>query len=252
MNQQRSYVLACIVLCTTSAPAWSQDGCHAKLRVAQDKTVDPSQRQGAAREARLCFEIRRNTMLQDFAAKGMQMDEGTSAVSGADSGVEQAEDAEADAQSADSFESKYGLGVGIGFSWGRGEERVDDAEVVNGVVRVKRESTDKPRLFLEAHKFLWVNSTRSIGAGPFVSIQSGADDALSSWGLGAMFGFRDDAAKGEHLTGWNLGLGYLWDADVKTLGDGVTADAPLPEGETEIRYKNSPAGSVFVVFSRKF
>lgn len=240
--------IAALALLANSAIALAQEPCRQLLQNAKDRSAEPTSREIAAQQAALCFQ------LPEEAVEKLHGESNAQGVGLADkqAAVAEAKNAEADAKSAIDFEGKLGFGVGIGFSWGRGPERVEDAEVVNGVVRVKRAATDKPRLFLEAHKFVWVNRARGIGVGPFVSVQSGADDALSSWGAGIMFGFREEAKQGDEPTSWNLGVGYLWDADVKTLGDGVVADAPLPEGETDIRYKNTSAGSIFVVFSRKF
>jgi hypothetical protein len=231
-----------------SAVALAQDPCDQLLHKAKDRGVEPTSREIAAQQAALCFQMPKGAVEKLHGESNEQGE----ALADKQAAVAEARNAEADAKSAIDFEGKLGFGVGIGFSWGRGAERVEDAEVVSGVVRVKRAATDKPRLFLEAHKFVWVHRAQGIGVGPFVSVQSGADDALSSWGAGIMVGFREKAKQGDEPTSWNLGLGYLWDADVKTLGDGVVADAPLPEGETEIRYKNTSAGSVFVVFSRRF
>lgn len=168
-----------------------------------------------------------------------------------------AKDREADAASKIDFEERLGLGLGVGYAWGRGPDRVEEAEVVNGVVRVQRSKTDGPRLFFEAHRFLWTFNNHNHGLGPFVSIQTGADDALSSWGVGLMFGAREKATQNKGVAqstsnSWNLGVGYLWDDDVQLLGDGIVANEPLPSGETEIRFKRTSVGSVFMMFSRKF
>ena len=48
-----------------------------------------------------------------------------------------------------------------------------------------------------------------------------------------MIGFRRDRETSESF---NIGIGVVIDPNVQTLGEGITANMPLPTGETAIRY----------------
>lgn len=164
--------------------------------------------------------------------------------------MKEAEDAQEEEEEAGAAKSFMGSNwaVGIGYSFGQGPKRITEAEVVNGVVRVKQDDTDKPIVLLEVHRLFEIGPR--FGVGPFASFQTGSDDAVLGFGVGVQFGWRDSAPKSSG--GFLLGVGYGWTQGVKTLGDGIVANEPLPEGETEIRYKTQSAESIFVFVSRRF
>lgn len=150
----------------------------------------------------------------------------------------------------------FNWGVGLGYSFGMGGQRVESAEVVNGVLRVQSDVTDQPRLVLELHAHLktWPRANGALLAiGPFASIQTAkgesGGDSLSSFAVGVMFGIQDEA---KSTTGWNLGVGYVYDSNVQLLGRGLEDGQPLPTGETEVRFRRASAGGVMVMFSRQF
>lgn len=77
----------------------------------------------------------------------------------------------------------WGLGFGYSFS---DDEAIDDAEIVDGVVRVKSNKKDQPRVVLEFHKYLWCNNKAkdgTRGCGPFVAVAATQDDILSGVGV---------------------------------------------------------------------
>jgi len=149
----------------------------------------------------------------------------------------------------------------LGIDWGMGisasfdtdsTSRVKKAEIVNGVVRVEEESNIALGIVLDAHYFFTVHEKddrATVGAGPFIAIQTSGDNLIDSWALGGMLGFRRDPAKS---TSFNLGLGVRVEPGVKVLGDGLVENQPLPEGETDIRYKTEDRLGIVVVFSASF
>jgi len=146
----------------------------------------------------------------------------------------------------------WSLGIFASFDFGS-DMRVDDAEVINGVVRVTDESSVSLGLALDAHYFWPVHKNTDgkamVGSGPFLAIQTSGEDVIDSWALGAMVGLRRDP---NSAISFNLGLGLRVEPGVKTLGDGIEENKPLPEGETEIRFKETDMTGIVVMFSASF
>lgn len=160
--------------------------------------------------------------------------------------------ADAEEQEEELWAEKSFLGfnwaVGLGYSFGEGPQRVSDAGVVNGIVRIKEDTTDQAVALVEVHHLFELKN--GFGWGPFASAQLGEGDSPLGFGLGLEFGWRDRDPKSSG--GFLLGVGYSWTQGVKTLGDGIVANEPLPEGETEVRFKNQSAGALLVFVSRRF
>jgi hypothetical protein len=148
---------------------------------------------------------------------------------------------------------KFGTGISLTIDTGS-HDRVNDAELVAGVVRVKDEDNAKARILLESHYFFLPQrdffgvSPGDWGVGPFLAIQPGENDIVSAAGLGLMIGFR----RPNSSNSWNIGVGVLYDPDTKTLGDGIRPNQPLPPGETEIRYKERAQKGVVILTSFSF
>ncbi len=168
----------------------------------------------------------------------------------------------------------FGGGYGAVMSLG-GRARIQEAKLVGGIVRVEEDDDVQFGPILEMHKFNWALSSQRlakvgddwvlveelpdgciptgavvrrvplIGAGPFVTLRLGADEVVQSFGFGLMLGFR----KAENDKSLNLGFAYVWDPNVKTLGDGIAANAALPAGETEVRYRTTSQGGILLMFS---
>jgi hypothetical protein len=64
-----------------------------------------------------------------------------------------------------------------------------------------------------------------------------------------MFGLR---RPGDGSGSFNLGVGVLYDMNVRTLGDGIVENQPLPAGETEIRYKERSQSGLMILSSYSF
>lgn len=152
---------------------------------------------------------------------------------------------------------KFGVGLTLTIDAG-GLNRVQEAEVVNGIVRITEERDVIPRLMLETHYFFVPQSNKFFGLfsadkmwgwGPFVGLQNGSDDIIEAIGIGLMIGFRrrEDPAQS-----FNIGLGAIVDPSVKVLGDGIRQDEPLPAGETNIRYKHTDQWGFLIITSYSF
>lgn len=153
------------------------------------------------------------------------------------------------------------FGVGISFTLDVGtSDRITDASLVNGVVRVNDEDNGRARIMLESH-FLFTpdqkidifdldNSgpEKEWGFGPFIALQPGTEDVIEAIGMGLMFGFR----RGEGDESFNIGFGIVVDPNTRILGEGVIANQPLSNGETEVRYKEELQTGFLILSSFSF
>jgi hypothetical protein len=143
----------------------------------------------------------------------------------------------------------WGIGFGYSFS---DDEAIDDAEIVDGIVRVKSNKKEQPRVLLEFHKYLWCNKGAKFGVrgcGPFVAVAATQDELLSGVGMGFMYGFKANPSDSE---GFSIGIGAILDADVKDLADGFKENSAAPSGETAIRYKSESRWSALIFVTRTF
>ena len=170
------------------------------------------------------------------------------------------------------------FGVGMAFSLDLGDrDRVRDAQLVNGIVRVSRGDNVRARLILETHYFFTPQTDFPLfgicnpsrrrsgtqtpspndcasdqpmwGWGPFIAVQPGSDNIIDAIGAGLMVGLR---RPGEGSQSFNIGVGILYDMDVQLLGDGIFENEPLPPGETEIRYRREAQSGLMVMSSYSF
>lgn len=141
-----------------------------------------------------------------------------------------------------------GFGVGIGLSKDIDAGHVvQQAQVINGIIRATERRSDIPRVLLETHYF-WVPTKQDrMGWGPFVAVQSGSGEVIDAISSGLMVGFRrtkaqvniQKNAQGQQTTGepevhtdsFNLGLGFVLDSRAKILRDGLYENKPIPSGE---------------------
>lgn len=148
------------------------------------------------------------------------------------------------------------FGVGISFTLDVGKtDRIREAELVNGIVRVKDEDNGRARIMLESHYFFKPEATPfglekgDFGWGPFMALQPGTDNIIEAVALGAMMGFRRPGAGSESF---NLGLGVVVDPNTRVLGDAIIANEALPTGETAIRYKEEMQTGMLLLASFGF
>jgi len=147
----------------------------------------------------------------------------------------------------------FGMGISL-THYRSGKDRINNASVVNGIVRVDDEQSDQARPTLEIHKYFplkhcWFpNVMCPDGFGPFVAVQLGEKDFINAIGGGLMWGWKE-ASNGNAL---NIGIGAIVDPSVKQLGKGIREDEPLPAGETEVRYRNISQWGFLVMTSFSF
>jgi hypothetical protein len=167
--------------------------------------------------------------------------------------VENAIEAQEKAESKKNF---LGVDFGLGLSLTFDRSRIKEAEVVNGVVRVREEERYIPRVNLETHYFFpmgkqdsGVCSENRCGIGPFLGVLASKDDVVDAVSFGLATGFRKDAKQSESF---NFGIGIVWDRKVKELGDGIRENEPLPAGETQVRFKERGDAGYVLLFSFSF
>jgi hypothetical protein len=147
-------------------------------------------------------------------------------------------------------------GVGVGYSHGF-DDIVEDAEIANGVVRVKKDLTDQPRVILEFHSYLWCRGKErqddvpiQRGCGPFAAVATRDDKAVSGVAAGFMYGWK--TGTGESSTGFSVGVGVILDSGVKKLEDGFREGQPPPAGATTVLLKEESIASAVLFFTRTF
>lgn len=163
------------------------------------------------------------------------------------------EEAKQEKKEADSDVAFMGLNWGLGFGYSFSQDdAIDDAEIVNGIVRIKTEKKEQPRVVLEFHKYFWCASRDSgtaSGCGPYVAVSATADELLSGVGMGFMYGRK---AKIDDSEGFSVGIGVILDGKVKDLGEGFVANEAPPEGETAVRFEEKSRWSALLFVSRTF
>lgn len=144
---------------------------------------------------------------------------------------------------------RWGLGVGFSRSL---SATVDDASIVNGVVRQISDTREQPRALLEYHKLFWCNDGRRVGTrgcGPFVAVAARESKILSGVGFGLVYGQKTSPTEPE---GFSIGFGAVLDANVRDLGDGFVLNQAAPDGETSVRFISKSRWSTLFFVTRNF
>lgn len=145
------------------------------------------------------------------------------------------------------------MGIGLAMTYKHGRDRVQEASIQDGLVRIDKEENRLPKVMLETHYFFTPEKNPNFGWGPFVAIEPNGSGgtAIGSYAIGGMIGFRRKDQPSMEKGSWNLGVGYIVNTNVKTLGDGINENEPLPGSEKTIRYKytNQPGWCFIVSFS---
>lgn len=152
-------------------------------------------------------------------------------------------------KTADEEFAGVNFGVGLGITIDPEPDQVESAQLINGIVRIEESSNNRAQLMLESHMWLTTFKNGLHGFGPYVAIQASESDLLDAMGIGFMYGIRTDANSAQSL---NIGLGYFLRNKVQKLGAGLTANEPLPAGETEIRYRNESDDNIVLTVSFTF
>ncbi len=154
------------------------------------------------------------------------------------------------AKSEDEFLGlKWGIGLGVSSS---SSQAVNNATIVDGVVRVTESAKEQPRLLFEFHRYFWCNDDERVGTrgcGPFVAVAASQERVLSGVGFGFMYGAKTAETEPD---GFSVGVGAILDAKVKDLGNGFSADAAPPNSETSVRFSTKSRWSVVLFVTRTF
>lgn len=150
------------------------------------------------------------------------------------------------------------LGVGVALTVDASNRKpvVESASVINGIVRVDEERNASARIILESHYFFkpekefWFGKLGADrwGHGPFLAVQPGDSEIINAIGFGWMMGFRR-GGESDSRESWNVGFGALIDPSARVLGDGIKKNEPLPQGETDVRFKTEAESSLLLIFS---
>lgn len=150
----------------------------------------------------------------------------------------------------------FNWGLGLAFTYLANNMSIDDAKLVDGVVRVSKEHKRTEAVMFETHYLARINDSyiaklftgTTIGLGPFAAIRVTDSEGknVNAYGAGLMLGFKNSL---DSKNSFNVGFGYFVDKKVKQLGSGITEGQTLPGTETEIRFKETDSGGVMLMFS---
>jgi len=159
----------------------------------------------------------------------------------------------------------WGFGAGLSITFSKSGKRIEDAQVINGTVRVTQDRSVLSRVMLETHYLSRLltkpmgdrcldssGAIKECGLGFFMAVQPGTTHTIEAIGGGLMYGHRrKPGAPATDTSAFNFGIGFVVDPYAKTLGDGIHKDQPLPAGETVVRFKERPiwSGLLFASFS---
>lgn len=162
------------------------------------------------------------------------------------------------AETADAKQKFGGIEFGVGISLTAdigSQDRVVKGSVVNGIVRADQTDNSKARIMLESHYFFTPEKRvfglepNMWGVGPFVALRPGSDDIIDAIAFGGMIGFRRAE---DSTSSFNIGIGLVIDPNVQILGEGITLNKPLPDGETDIRFRQTSQKGVLGMVSFSF
>ena len=148
----------------------------------------------------------------------------------------------------------FKFGVAVGLTMNLGEDNVEKAELINNIVRIKKEGNYQPGFMLETHYFFtpgeFLGHKRGEwGLGPFVGIQTGSNEVIKNISAGMMIGFR----RTERDESFNIGLGIALDPSVQVLGDGIEENKVLPaDYDGKIFLKETGQWGVLALLSYAF
>jgi hypothetical protein len=134
----------------------------------------------------------------------------------------------------------------LGFSAGLGvmflpQPDILEAQIINGIVRVKREEYQKIGLWLETNYVFDVCGGDYIAPGFFIGTQlinvDGKGEVFNSVAGGPMISFRRLPLGAGDNKAINLGAGYFI-THLTVLGDHVHENKPAPPNEDEVRTKS--------------
>lgn len=151
---------------------------------------------------------------------------------------------------------RFGYGLALTKS---NSDFVEDVEIRNGHVFVKKTRSNRGSFMLEAHKFFQPNryitlmcneelGCNNVGIGPFVAVSlanTEGGDPFTSYALGIMFGFKDSIGSGS----FNVGLGYYVDTEHVELAPGIYHGSPTTETDPDNLLVESDEGGLAIIVS---
>jgi hypothetical protein len=149
--------------------------------------------------------------------------------------------------------AKWGIGVGYSHAF---RDVVDDAGIVDGLVRVKKDLTGQPRVIFEFHNFIGCNDERvgdvpvKTGCGFFAAVASRDDKAVSGVAAGFMYGWK--TGTGTEAKALSIGIGLIADGSGKKLGAGYKEGEPPPPGSSTVFLKDKSVVSAIIFLTRTF
>jgi hypothetical protein len=159
---------------------------------------------------------------------------------------EKSEKEKADAATKAEREKTFFAGWGLGIvNMHNKNALITDATVESGIVRVREEETWTARVLLETH---WYSNwtCRWLCTGPFIGAGLSTNSFIDAVVFGVVFG--SGPLIGDLKPKYNFGIGTGRRFKVKTLGDAITPNEPLPPGETQVRYKTTDVTAYPVFF----
>ena len=164
--------------------------------------------------------------------------------------MEKKQEVEAQVNANDFLNKYFSVGLYANFDVGA-DRRVQSARLVNGIVRVEESNRAQLGIALQAHR-LFASKSGKTAWGPFVAVISNNNGAIASGAIGAVFAIAPKTGFVAQQTSINFGVGVSVNPGSQVLGDGITANEPLPPGETEVRYKKVTLYGVLVTVSFGF
>lgn len=166
-------------------------------------------------------------------------------------------------QSTSSVSSEFWKNWSIGLGLLKNSPAVvSEATVVNGVVRANSVQKYQTDLVLARHWYFGSKDEKDsectvhwIGAcfGLMVTVGLGGNQVVDMIGGGFLIGFGGDMhGINRQNQPHNIGVGMSRRFNVKTLGDGIALNAPLPAGETQIRYQTMDINAPFFFYTYNF
>lgn len=146
----------------------------------------------------------------------------------------------------ESFWDTFGVGLAVTTNLGK-ERSIQEAQLVNGIVRVTSERQVVPRLMLEKHWYLRDDWKGGYKPGLFVGASLLGDrQVMDAVALGFLAAFKPNSGT---TTTHNLGIGIALQPYSRVLGDGLSKNQPLPAGETQIRYKETNRTALILFYT---
>lgn len=170
---------------------------------------------------------------------------------------------------------QWGLGLAV---MRNSHNVINDASIQNGIVRTSAESRAATEIVM-TRSFYFTKTIRdydknnkticssadwgaspdlcwglflAVGVNPSGGSGGSSNQFVDMVGAGLLFGFGQVKDGGPFDKQHNIGLGWGRRFGVKTLGDGFSANAAPPTGESQVRYKTSDFNAPFVFYTYNF